>query len=63
MDKSHSHSKMCMLDEKTTNTKNFPFKFLNLLFSNHFSERFVNLGDSASRSELDTGKSGNNQKF
>ena len=52
-----------MLDEKTTKTKNCPFRLINILFRNNFSERFGNIGYSYSRSELYTGKSGNNNKF
>ena len=40
-----------------------PFRLLNILFSDKFAEGFSQLGNVASRSELDSGKVANNQLF
>jgi len=40
-----------------------PFRLLNILFSDQFAEGFSQLGNVASRSELDMGKAANNQLF
>ena len=40
-----------------------PYRLLNILFSDMFCEGLAQLGDSAARFELDSGKASNNQLF
>jgi len=40
-----------------------PYRLLNILFSDRFSEGLVQLGNMADWAELDTGKASNNQLF
>ena len=40
-----------------------PYRFLNILFSDRFSEGLVQLGNLADQAELDAGKASNNQLF
>jgi len=47
----------------TRNEPQCPFRLHNILFSDWFGEGFSQLGNVASRSELDTGKAANNQLF